>query len=224
MTENDGLAARRVIEDEARSAKRRLRILVEERVLAMSPAERESADAAIAERVIGHPEWIDAHAVLLYRSLPYEVGTDGLLEAALSAGKELYLPRITGDRMGFHRVADRSELRRLSPHRFGMFEPPAHARRWESPHPWRPAIVVCPGRVFDMRGGRIGHGGGFYDRFLAGALPIDAPETQLTVAGICYETQLVEEVPTHSNDHPIDIVFTEQRIVLRRIEPDTGIV
>ena len=207
----------------AQSAKRRLRILVEERVLAMSPAKRESADAIIAERLISHPEWIDAHSVLLYRSLPYEVGTDRLLEEALSTGKELYLPRITGNRMGFHRVADRSALKRLSAHRFGVLEPPSHARQWESPHPWRPAIVVCPGRVFDVRGGRIGHGGGFYDRFLAGALPVDAPETQLTVAGICYEAQLVDTVPTHSNDHPIDIIFTEQRVVLRRIEPDSPI-
>lgn len=207
--------------DAARSAKQRLRILVEERVLAMSPAERGAADAAIAERLISHPEWTGAHSVLLYRSLPYEVSTDRLLEEALNAGKELYLPRITGNRMGFHRVADRGELRRLSPHRFGMFEPPAHAEQWEPPHPWRPAIVVCPGRVFDVRGGRIGHGGGFYDRFLAGALPVDAPETQLTVTGICYEAQLVDTVPAHSNDHPIDIIFTEQRIVLRRIEPDS---
>jgi hypothetical protein len=30
----------------------------------------------------------------------------------------------------------------------------------------------------------------------------------------------VDTVPMHTNDHPIDIIFTEQRIVLRRIEPD----
>lgn len=67
-------------------------------------------------------------------------------------------------------------------------------------------IVVVPGSVFDRRGGRLGYGGGFYDRFLSEKAP------RAIRIGLAYELQMTSEVPTQSHDQFMDYVVTEKRI------------
>jgi 5-formyltetrahydrofolate cyclo-ligase len=68
-------------------------------------------------------------------------------------------------------------------------------------------IAVIPGSVFDIQGGRLGYGGGYYDRFLVN----DAPRA-LRI-GFAFELQLVDKVPLEPHDQPLDILITEKRIV-----------
>ena len=201
-------------------AKRNLRASIEVQIAAMSASERAAADRAIAERLVNHPTWLESEAVLLYDALPNEVATREPIRRALASGKKLYLPRIDGRRIGFHRVENDGALEAYARHRYGMHEPPTEAERWD-PSGLRdhPTIVVCPGRVYDVEGGRLGHGSGFYDRFFRSVFPLDPAHLQLHVVGICYEVQIVRQVPTHEHDHPIDFVVTERRMVPGRIEP-----
>jgi 5-formyltetrahydrofolate cyclo-ligase len=70
-----------------------------------------------------------------------------------------------------------------------------------------PAIidfVLVPGLAFDRRGGRLGYGGGFYDKLLADGLSPCA----WVVAG-AFECQMVEKVPADEHDMPMDVVVTE---------------
>ena len=55
------------------------------------------------------------------------------------------------------------------------------------------ALVILPGLIFDTQGHRIGYGGGYYDRFLA-------EEPTHPTIGLCFDFQLVDEVPTEDND------------------------
>ena len=68
-------------------------------------------------------------------------------------------------------------------------------------------MIVVPGVAFDARGGRLGYGGGFYDRFLA-----SAGEGAIRI-GICFEVQVVDEVPMAGHDLRVDAVVTEQRVL-----------
>lgn len=70
--------------------------------------------------------------------------------------------------------------------------------------------VVIPGSVFDIYGGRLGYGGGYYDRFLVN----DAPQAKRI--GFAFEMQIVEKVPVEPHDQPLDILITEKRIVNTR--------
>jgi 5-formyltetrahydrofolate cyclo-ligase len=67
--------------------------------------------------------------------------------------------------------------------------------------------AVIPGSVFDILGGRLGYGGGYYDRFLVN----DAPQAKRI--GFAFEMQIVEKVPVEPHDQPLDILITEKRIV-----------
>ena len=67
--------------------------------------------------------------------------------------------------------------------------------------------AVIPGSVFDIHGGRLGYGGGYYDRFLVN----DAPQAKRI--GLAFEMQVVENVPVQPHDQPLDILITEKRTV-----------
>ena len=67
--------------------------------------------------------------------------------------------------------------------------------------------AIIPGSDFDIHGGRLGYGGGYYDRFLVN----DAPQAKRI--GFAFEMQVVEKVPVEPHDQPLDILITEKRIV-----------
>jgi 5-formyltetrahydrofolate cyclo-ligase len=72
-----------------------------------------------------------------------------------------------------------------------------------------PEVILVPLLAFDKNGGRLGYGGGFYDRTL-NALKKDNPK--VLAIGIAYEGQRLAEVPMEDHDQRLDMVVTEQNI------------
>lgn len=70
----------------------------------------------------------------------------------------------------------------------------------------RPAVLVVPLVAFDIRGGRLGRGGGFYDRTLA-ELKAAGP---VVAAGIAFSAQRVPAVPLEPHDQRLDWIVTEE--------------
>jgi 5-formyltetrahydrofolate cyclo-ligase len=72
-----------------------------------------------------------------------------------------------------------------------------------------PQIVIVPLVAFDRQGGRLGYGGGFYDRTLE-----KLRATQPTMAiGFAYEAQEDPNLPLETTDQPLDLIVTEQGII-----------
>ncbi|WP_167578049.1 5-formyltetrahydrofolate cyclo-ligase [Ammoniphilus sp. YIM 78166] len=65
-------------------------------------------------------------------------------------------------------------------------------------------LIIMPGVAFDRMGGRLGYGGGYYDRFLSKLSP------RPTLAALCFDEQIMEEVPMDEHDHRVDILVTDQ--------------
>lgn len=68
-----------------------------------------------------------------------------------------------------------------------------------------PDLIIVPGLAFDKKGGRIGFGKGYYDRFLASA--------QGLKVGLCYSFQLLSSLPTEEHDVHLDALVTEKEIL-----------
>ena len=84
---------------------------------------------------------------------------------------------------------------------FGIREPVPEARNGGAPEP---DLVLAPGLAFDARGGRLGKGKGFYDRYLAGARALKA--------GLAYDVQITEKnLPLDAHDQSMDAVITDKR-------------
>ena len=152
----------------------------------------------------------EGNAAALYRALDGEVPTERIRSAYLAAGVRLFYPRVTGKgTLAFfpHREGDGWET---GP--YGIPEPLNTAGG--DPYGGGFDIVVVPGIAFDRRGNRLGHGMGYYDRFL-GSLP----ECVLRV-GLACAHQLVPEVPVDAWDVPVHALVTEEGVI--RVGEPTG--
>jgi 5-formyltetrahydrofolate cyclo-ligase len=69
-------------------------------------------------------------------------------------------------------------------------------------------FVLVPGVAFDVRGGRLGYGGGFYDKLYDKLLAGPWSTRPWLVAG-AFEVQIVEEMPLDTHDVVMDVIITE---------------
>ena len=134
-------------------------------------------------------------AKTIYAYLPYnqEVRTEELILQALEDGKKVAVPKVYCDDMRFIYINDFEDL---DEGYAGIFEPVHDEPVADDPT----ALVLMPGVAFTEDGKRIGYGGGFYDRFL------EKEPNHPTVA-LCYDFQVVEELPTEEFDIPVDLVI-----------------
>lgn len=120
-----------------------------------------------------------------------EIDVRPLLLALAGRGHVVALPRIAGGGLSFHRWRPGD---RLVPGRFGTLEPVGAAVR--------PDLVLAPLLAFDRSGGRLGYGGGYYDRALAGL-------ADALVIGCGFSVQECAAVPVEAHDRRLDAVATE---------------
>lgn len=147
-----------------------------------------------------------ASAVMAYSSICGEVDTAALLDAILACGKCLVLPRADAVRVALSAHVVKDPARELRPGAWGIREPdPDRCLLVDLADV---DLVVVPGVAFDAKGGRIGYGKGFYDRFLAGVVRW-ARSAQIVAPA--FEAQIVGYVPTDGHDITLDAVVTERR-------------
>lgn len=173
--------------------KQQLRKEIREKKRAMTPQQIVQKSEELARQLYGHPLYQNARCI--YGYLPYnqEVRTTQMLAQALADGKRVAVPKVYGDTMRFHYITD---LSRVEKGYCGIPEPMGDEPVAGEEH----ALVLMPGLAFDGKGGRMGYGGGFYDKFL------DAERNHPTLA-LCYDFQMVSCVPVEEHDHPVDAVI-----------------
>ena len=160
----------------------------------LSPQDRAAASAAVATRLDALPDVHQARAVLLYAPNASEVDVTAVAAAARDRGATVCFPRVSGDEL----VAVAAAPLSLRPGYRGIGEPDGPARPLDELD-----VVVLPGIAFDLVGGRLGQGGGHYDRLL-GRLP-----THTVRIGVAHSCQLVPRVPRLPHDQPVDLVVTD---------------
>lgn len=164
--------------------------------------DKNNKDAAITERIFSLDTVKNSDCVLLYASFRSEINMRELFTLLRNDGKETAFPLCGKDgRMTFHIVRNKNELTKGA---YGIPEPdPA------LPQPVLTDKTVCivPGLAFTVQGGRLGYGGGFYDRFLA-----DDPQI-ITIAA-AYEALMTNSLPLMQHDLMVKYIVTEERTVL----------
>lgn len=131
--------------------------------------------------------------IALFASLDSEIDTFPLIEKLLKERKDIYLPKTNGDIIDFYKVEDLSSLI-ISKDKYKVREP----NGGEKISPMKIEVIICPGVAFDKNGNRMGHGKGYYDRYLA-----SSPAYKI---GVCYKEQLLNEIPYEEHDVKMDMV------------------
>lgn len=144
------------------------------------------------------PEVAQADTILVFYGVGREPDTRPVIRTLLERGKRVALPKCLPGRQMQARAV--SGLDKLTPGSFRIPEPGE-----DCPVVDREEIdlILVPNLCCDRQGHRLGHGGGYYDRYLAGY-------SGLTVA-LCPAAWLQEQLPAEEFDIPVELVLTETR-------------
>ena len=162
----------------------------------------------IFDRLCQSRIYLESPVIYSYVSFRSEVDTTRFNERVLKDGKQLALPKVVSKTdMEFFFVEDVS---RLVPGYMGIMEPaPLHPAK-----PSEKCLMVLPGLAFDRGFGRLGYGGGYYDRY------VNRYTHHFYRCGICYDLQLIPEVPRESHDLLMDYIVTEYNLLERMKQHD----
>lgn len=169
--------------------------------------EREHKDNSllICENIIMMPQIKEANTVMLYAPMKDEADVWLLIDGLLERGKCVVLPFVCDGQM---QVAEYCVDDILTSDRYGILEPdPQYAQP-----PEQIDVAIVPGVAFCKDGTRLGMGGGMYDRFLQ--------DLDCLKIGVCFEWQLVPQLPKEPHDVPMDAIVTELHLILCHEEQD----
>ena len=172
---------------------------------ALPEIERRARSHRVWQHLTALPFYRDATVVLGYIAFDKEVLTDGLLRQAITAGKQVVLPLVQIAQRQLALYAIRDLERDVAPGFRGILEPRRQGTRPVSVEALQLAIV--PGVAFDIQGGRLGFGAGFYDRLLS-RFPPGVPKV-----GLAFDFQITPRLPRQLHDIALDAIVTESRVI-----------
>ncbi|OEU45435.1 MAG: 5-formyltetrahydrofolate cyclo-ligase [Desulfobacterales bacterium S7086C20] len=161
----------------------------------------------IVEHLFGFANFLEAKTVLFYMNSKSEVATDDMIRRAIKYKKAVVLPLVNTKDKNIIPLKIENLDRDVQPGYHEIREP--IAKRCKQVPIEYIDLAIVPGIAFDERGGRIGHGTGFYDKFIP---KLDATTRKVALA---FECQIAAQIPMEPHDRYIDIIITEKRIIYK---------
>lgn len=174
--------------------KNEIRKQIKEKRQALSPVTESQWNKLLTEKILDLPEIRQAFCIYCYVSFHHEAGTGQIIEALLEQGKLVAVPRVFKRELEFYTISGSQELEEGA---MGIMEPKTSCLRVCDPY----APVLVPGLAFDLKGARIGYGGGYYDRFF------EREPEHLRLA-LAYEFQLFDSLPSKPHDKAMNQIIT----------------
>jgi 5-formyltetrahydrofolate cyclo-ligase len=143
----------------------------------------------------------NAQKIGVYYPIGSEILTQDIIQELLSNAKEVFLPKVIGDKMEFRKIVDFSSLEKGS---FDIMEPKDDCKVDN-----KLDVILIPTVGITPKGIRLGYGHGFYDRFLV--------ENKVTTISLTLEKQVVKNIPKSEHDVIIDWIVTEDRMLQTQI-------
>lgn len=165
---------------------------------------KQTIEKKILEKFFIQSFWKDANIVGITYATSLEWNTKRIIQKGWNENKKIVLPICNPQHktMSFIQINDFNELERG----YGNILEPKYHSQMASMNEFIDLLIV-PGIVFDVKGYRIGYGGGFYDRYLG------EPRHKTTTVALAAEGQIKENLPIDSYDVPVDYIITENRCI-----------
>ena len=183
---------------EIKNLKKEMRNTVRKRQAGLLREYIKYTNEKICCNILSMKEYKNAKAVFCFVGTKDEIDTTEILEEVLKDGKKLFVPKCRDK--GIMDALEIKSLKDLELGAYGIMEPQSKCLPGE---PREIDFAVIPCMSCDKQGHRLGHGGGYYDRFLKG--------NTFPKAVICRE-KLLMEIPTEETDVKMDFVVTEDGI------------
>jgi len=173
----------------------------------MSVQDRQELSGVISQKVLQLKELTAATTIFIYVDFRSEVQTHLLIAELLRQEKRVVVPVTLVKNKTLLPVQIHDLAQDLVPGYCLIPEPRPALREKQLVAAVDIETIIIPGSVFDERGGRLGYGGGYYDRFLA----VEAPQARRV--GLAFNLQVVDNLTLQKHDQILDLVVTEKRII-----------
>ena len=178
------------------SEKELIRERIKKKKQQLTDKEKEIEAANVFEKIEALPEFINAHNIMIYWSMPDELPTHDFI-IRWSKKKTMLLPVVKGEDMLIKPFSTKEELKQGS---LGIWEPDVQKEYLNSID-----LVIVPGVAFDRDKSRLGRGKGYYDRYFI--------NKRIVKIGVCFDFQLLESIPIDSFDIKMDKVVTNSFLI-----------
>ncbi|MFQ5454706.1 MAG: 5-formyltetrahydrofolate cyclo-ligase [Nitrospirota bacterium] len=183
----------------------RIRKRIKEQRDRLSRAERREKSRKIKKRLFALDDFLLSMAIHFFVSFGSEVETAEIIKEAINKGKRVAVP-ITEHKHNSLILSQINDYdKELETGHWGILEPRKKYLREVNIDDIE--LMVLPGVVFDEKGNRIGYGKGYYDRLLSGI------KGKIPLVGLCYEMQVLKEIPSLHYDIIVDKIITEERVI-----------
>lgn len=192
--------------DTPTTAKAALRAWVRERLAGLARQALATIGHCVSQRLLALAEVREAPILAAYAAMADEISVDEVVEAKLREGGKVLMPRFDAAARCYRMVAIANPETDLVRGHYGIREPRPElppedpARLRETDTAW-----LVPGLAFDAQGHRLGRGGGYYDRLLAG---VASPRI-----GVAQDWQIVAAIPAEAHDIRLTMVVSEERVL-----------
>ncbi len=168
-------------------------------------ADKESISKRITDRVMAMPEYQAARCVMWYVDVRDEARTRHALPDAVASDKKIVIPYCVDGELELFLLESMDELETGM---YKILEPRMDLRDVASKKVDVKDLdlVLVPGVAFDDRGGRTGHGKGYYDKLLENA------RAETPLVSLAFECQMFDEIPMQDHDIYMDKVVTEEKV------------
>lgn len=162
----------------------------------MSEEDVLSRSKSVIEKIYKLEEFKENVNILTYVNYNQEVVTKDFINECIACGKNVYVPKVYGKEMKFHKI---NSLDDLKPGAYGILEPVNECSDVDS------GFMVMPGVAFDKKLNRAGYGGGYYDRYLE-------KHTNIYKAAVCFDFQIVDNIQMEKFDLKPDVLVAESGV------------
>jgi len=182
---------------EISEVKKILRSQIRAALRELTQEERDWSDRELCQQFLQHPVLEKAQTILMYYGVGTEIRTDAILEELLKQGKTVCMPRCLSDtEMKAYVITGMEDM---EPDRYNIPAPKLTCPVVESKDI---DLILTPGLCFDSRGGRLGQGAGYYDRYLE--------DYEGVTVGLCREDFFQINLPKEPLDMWVKYVITEE--------------
>lgn len=180
-------------------SKKDIRRIIKEKRSSITEEERERLNQTIYNKAIDSEYYKNAKTIFIFISFNDEVDTLRIIKKSLEDGKMVCVPKVISKEEGM--VAVRiNDFKDMTLSNYGILEPKDTTNIVKEN---LVDLTFVPGLAFDKKGGRVGYGGGFYDRFMKN-MKKDSKKI-----GLAYSFQVLDEVPMEKHDLFIDGIITD---------------
>ena len=139
----------------------------------------------------------DFSSIGIYAATPDEVNLDNLIHALLNNDIKVALPKMDNNNLSFYYITSLDKL--IVDNKYGIREPKndnlADKNELDA--------IIIPGVAFDINLNRMGHGKGYYDKYLEDFKGIKI--------GVCFGELLFDNIPTDTHDIKMDMIITNEK-------------